>query len=350
MLIGISGTLSSGKTEVARYLTLQDFDVLALEEVNTNNGHSTITGHACPSNSFTNSDSHTVNHNLSFTLPIFKVFHSFEELLSYVTANWRRWFVVNINDLHVLRTLQKKPFFLHISIDAPIRLRYDRFIAKNKREVSLQEFIDASDESLYSPANPFVEINNQALINIINTSNSIESLHSRLSELNLLDSTRLRPTWDAYFMRLADLAALRSNCMKRRVGCVIVRDMRVIATGYNGTPRYLLNCNQGGCPRCNDGNLSGASLSTCLCLHAEENALLEAGRDRITGGQVTGISVLYCNTCPCLTCAIKIVQSSIREVVYAQSYSMDSESRKLLSDANVILRQYNPPPMGGIFI
>lgn len=350
MLIGISGTLSSGKTEVARYLTLQGFDVIALEEDNATNGHSKITSKSSSTNSFTNGDANAVSRSPSVTLPIFKVFHSFEELLSYVTANWRKRFVVNINDLNVLQTLQKKPFFLHISIDAPIKLRYDRFVAKNKRDVSLQEFIDVSDDSLYSPVNPFVEINNQALINIINTSNSIESLHSRLSELDLLDTTRLRPTWDAYFMRLADLAALRSNCMKRRVGCVIVRDMRVIATGYNGTPRYLLNCNQGGCPRCNDGNQSGASLTTCLCLHAEENALLEAGRDRITGGQVTGISVLYCNTCPCLTCAIKIVQSSIREVVYAQSYSMDSESRKLLSDANVILRQYNPPPMGGIFI
>lgn len=70
-------------------------------------------------------------------------------------------------------------------------------------------------------------------------------------------------------MHLADLAARRSNCMKRRVGCVLVRGGRVISTGYNGTPRGLQNCNEGGCPRCNIGEGSGQSLSSCLCMHAE---------------------------------------------------------------------------------
>ena len=76
----------------------------------------------------------------------------------------------------------------------------------------------------------------------------------------------------------------------------------------------------------------------------KKNALLEAGRDRIRGE-----SVLYCNTCPCLTCSIKIVQSGIREVVYAQSYSMDLQSHKVMSEANIILRQFHPPK-DGIFI
>lgn len=88
----------------------------------------------------------------------------------------------------------------------------------------------------------------------------------------------------------------------------------------------------------------GGGLSTCLCLHAEENALLEAGRDRIQGN-----GVLYCNTCPCLTCSIKIVQSGVKEVAYAQSYSMDTLSHKVMSEANIVLRQFQPPT-DGIFI
>lgn len=98
--------------------------------------------------------------------------------------------------------------------------------------------------------------------------------------------------------------------MKRRVGCVLVRERRVISTGYNGTPRHLANCNEGGCmreppgakmrrsqtdadlgPRCNRGDGGGVGLSTCLCIHAEENALLEAGRERIREG-----AILYCDT------------------------------------------------------
>lgn len=121
-------------------------------------------------------------------------------------------------------------------------------------------------------------------------------------------------------MTLSSLAARRSNCMKRRVGCVLVRSKRVISTGYNGTPRGLANCNEGGCARCNSAAEGGVGLSTCLCMHAEENALLEAGRERVGGG-----AILYCDTCPCLTCAIKIVQVGVVEVVYAEGYSMDTQ-------------------------
>lgn len=107
--------------------------------------------------------------------------------------------------------------------------------------------------------------------------------------------------------------------MKRQVGCLLVRRNRVIATGYNGTPRGVLNCNQGGCPRCNLGVAKcGQGLSECFCLHAEENAILEAGRDRIDNAD--GPCTLYCNTCPCLSCAKKIVQSGVKEVVYRLDY------------------------------
>ncbi|GAA6037246.1 hypothetical protein JCM8097_008641 [Rhodosporidiobolus ruineniae] len=173
----------------------------------------------------------------------------------------------------------------------------------------------------------------------------------------------LRPSWDSYFMLLASLASLRSNCMKRRVGAVLVRDKRVVSTGYNGTPRGVKNCGEGGCGRCNshtDGlgsadadaereggkeggfSRSGEALDECLCLHAEENALLEAGRERVSGGGTEG-AVLYCNTCPCLRCTVKIVQCGVREVVYSLSYSMDSASRRVMNEAGVGLRQVDMP-------
>lgn len=143
-------------------------------------------------------------------------------------------------------------------------------------------------------------------------------------------------------MTLASLASQRSNCMKRRVGCVLVHNSRIISTGYNGTPRNLRNCNEGGCARCNAANSAGGvALSTCLCLHAEENALLEAGRERIREG-----SVLYCDTCPCLTCSVKIAQVGVKEVVYSRSYNMDEASRAVLKEAGVGLRQFSPPRSG----
>lgn len=87
--------------------------------------------------------------------------------------------------------------------------------------------------------------------------------------------------------------------------------------------------------------LGGADLRNCLCIHAEENALLEAGRERVGDG-----AVLYCDTCPCLTCTIKIVQVGITEVVYSNSYYMDDEAAKIFQEAGVKLRQFLPPREG----
>ncbi|VVB56586.1 Dephospho-CoA kinase [uncultured archaeon] len=83
-----------------------------------------------------------------------------------------------------------------------------------------------------------------------------------------------RPTWDQYFMSIAQVISSRSNCMKRQVGAVIVRDKRIVSTGYNGTPRGVKNCNEGGCKRCNSFAESGTRLDECICSHAEENAIV----------------------------------------------------------------------------
>ncbi|EJU02617.1 hypothetical protein DACRYDRAFT_51191 [Dacryopinax primogenitus] len=179
-------------------------------------------------------------------------------------------------------------------------------------------------------------------VSVVNSFHSVRELEAHLDVLNLRDTERLRPGWDSYFMTLAHLASLRSNCMKRRVGAILVRSHRVISTGYNGTPRGLQNCADGGCARCNGSARSGQALEECLCLHAEENALLEAGRERVSGGE-GGAAVLYCNTCPCLRCSVKIVQTGVREVVYNLAYSMDEASARVFKEAGVALRQHCPP-------
>lgn len=130
-------------------------------------------------------------------------------------------------------------------------------------------------------------------LGVVNDFGTLHELHAHLASLDLPSHARLRPSWDTYFLSLCTLASLRSNCMKRRVGAVLVRSNRVLSTGYNGTPRGLRNCSEGGCARCNAGAEGGTKLDECLCLHAEENALLECGRER---GGAEG-TVLYCNTC-----------------------------------------------------
>ena len=226
-----------------------------------------------------------------------------------------------------------------VSVDAPLTVRWQRFQRRQPDEsLTLEDFVVRNDAHLFDYRTSVQHLISRATVRLLNTSSSLADLYAHLGKLDITDPDRLRPGWDTYFMALAALASQRSNCMKRRVGCVLVgRERRVISTGYNGTPRGLRNCAEGGCPRCNDGNSSGVGLATCLCIHAEENALLESGRERIRDG-----AVLYCDTCPCLTCSIKICQVGISEVVYAHGYSMDRETAAVFSQAGVKLRQFIP--------
>lgn len=279
------------------------------------------------------------------------------EILDYATKNFRSNLVVLCETLELLTTLEKRTFFVHLSVDASVGVRLKRAKQLSNRDNredennyinnEINKLITLLDEHDFTSES--IELREKSHFKLKIVGNTLETLEDRLNaalkrqiivfENKKIDNPEeanppLRPDWDTYFMRLATLAASRSNCMKRRVGCVIVRDFRVIATGYNGTPRHLTNCFNGGCPRCNQGD--SRNLHTCLCLHAEENALLEAGRDRV-GSNAT----LYCDTCPCLTCSVKIVQTGITEVVYSQSYSMDEESFKVLKAGGVKVRQFS---------
>lgn len=259
---------------------------------------------------------------------------SVADIIDCVTPRWRENFVVLIHSLEQLIAAERRPFFLHLTLDAPLSLRFERSGSKD-----LTQFVQASDKRVFQEDG--ARIFSRAQVALINGFETINKFEHALETLDIENPTRMRPDWDAYFMTIADLAAQRSNCMKRRVGCVVVREFRVVSTGYNGTPRGVPNCNQGGCKRCNSAQKSGAGLDACLCLHAEENALLEAGRDRLGA-----TSVLYCNTCPCLTCSIKIIQSGITEVIYSQKYSMDEQTAAVFKQAGIHLRQYHPPQQG----
>ncbi|CCH58929.1 hypothetical protein TBLA_0B00860 [Henningerozyma blattae CBS 6284] len=269
-------------------------------------------------------------------------------ILDYCTKNYTRNMVIKCDRLSLLETLSKRPFFVHLSIDASInfRLEYQKKTCTRLNDsFDMGIFLQALDDHDFQADAIELRERSDFKFKIINS--DVSSIDKRLEEaiaanVKILENSAsfnkisppLRPDWDSYFMKLATLAASRANCMKRRVGCVIVRDYRVIATGYNGTPRHLKNCFNGGCPRCNDGN--SKNLETCLCLHAEENALLEAGRDRVGPN-----AILYCDTCPCLTCSVKIVQIGIKEVVYSQNYSMDAHSFKVLKEGGVHIRQFS---------
>ena len=126
-----------------------------------------------------------------------------------------------------------------------------------------------------------------------------EFIAQSLRPFDFADKGLVRPGWDKYFVQLAFHVAQRTNCMKRAVGCVLVKDKRIVSTGYNGTVVGMTNCGEGGCERCN--TLVQGELETCVCIHAEENAVIEAGRKEASG------STAYITTFPCTGCAKKLI-------------------------------------------
>ena len=138
-------------------------------------------------------------------------------------------------------------------------------------------------------------------------------------------------------MLQAEIAKLRSNCLSRHIGAVIVKDNRQIATGYNGTPSGIKNCFEGGCPRCvarmNGEIKTGENLDRCLCTHAEANAIMQCALFGNAGS--TRGATMYSTLAPCVECSKMAISVGITRIVVMTDYSEDGT--KLLSEANIVL-------------
>jgi dCMP deaminase len=128
-----------------------------------------------------------------------------------------------------------------------------------------------------------------------------------------------RPGHDEYFIGIALAVRERANCLGQRVGAVLVQDKRIISTGYNGVPENMQNCDDGGCFRCTNRERfkSGTAYDLCICVHAEQNALLSAGR---FGSSSQGSS-LYTTTRPCFGCTKELLQAKIEAVYYIHDWT-----------------------------
>ena len=140
-----------------------------------------------------------------------------------------------------------------------------------------------------------------------------------------------RPSWDEYFMEMAELTAKRSSCLRRNVGAVIVKDKRAIATGYNGAPMGLAHCEEkGGCLRQQLGVPSGQRHELCRALHAEQNAIIQAAS---MGHAIEG-GTIYITHQPCVICAKMIVNSGIKRIVVKEGYP-DELAIEILDEAGL---------------
>jgi len=148
-----------------------------------------------------------------------------------------------------------------------------------------------------------------------------------------------RPTWDRYFMEIALLVSTRSTCVRRKVGAVLVKDKRILATGYNGSPSGLAHCEEVGCLRQRLDIPSGERHEICRGLHAEQNAIIQAA---LHGVSIKG-SKLYSTTFPCIICSKMLINAGIKEIIYGEGYP-DELSASLLEEAGMRLIKLEDGP------
>jgi len=144
-----------------------------------------------------------------------------------------------------------------------------------------------------------------------------------------------RPSWEEYFLNMSRLIAARSTCLRRSVGAVLVREKRILATGYNGAPAGLPHCEEVGCRRQELGIASGERQELCRGLHAEQNAIIQGA---LHGVSVRG-SILYCTTQPCVICAKMLINAGVVRIVYEGEYA-DELAREMLLEAGVALERF----------
>jgi len=251
----------------------------------------------------------------------------------------KNYVIDSIRNPYEVHALKKRKNFSLVCVSAVPEIRFERLKqrARENDPQTLEDFLVLEEkEAKGDEHTQNLDATAELADVIIDNNDSIDVLHEKVKEvIQALSRKTSRPDWDEYFMGIAKVVALRSSCIKRKVASVLVKDKRIVSTGYNGTPRGVKNCNEGGCPRCNSFAKSGSKLDECFCSHAEENAITQAAYH---GVNIKG-ATLYTTFSPCLMCTKMIINSGLVEVVYNHDYSVVKSAFLLLSEAGVKVRK-----------
>ena len=328
MLIGLTGRNAAGKGEVARYLQTKSFYYYSLSDVIRDEIRSR---RLQPTRDLLIVVGNELRQKYGAKILAERVLARIEDDKHYVIDSIR-----NPAEVEAFRAAKH---FKLIRIEAPQEVRFRRILARRRESdpKTLEEFIELEKREAEGDetSQNLVKVELMADHTLTN-GGPLERLYPQIDELLLrLLKEIQRPSWDQYFMNIAKVVASRSNCMKRKVAAIIVKDKRVISTGYNGTPRGTRNCNEGGCPRCNSLASSGTNLEECLCSHGEENAIVQASYHGVSLKD----AVIYTTFAPCLQCAKMIINSGICEVIYNMDYPLNQTAFQLFSEAGIFVRK-----------
>ena len=332
MIIGLTGENCSGKGMVADYLQKKSFYFYSLSDVIreelTSKG-TEITRDALIK------EGNNLRQKYGPSVLAVKTTAKLQTDKNYIIDSIRNPAEVN--------ELKKLTRFVLLKIFSAPENRFERMKERNREgdPKTLKEFLrveelEASNQnSAKQQLTACMRLADKTIVNDDQPENLYKKVDQLLQELQV-EKKKNRPDWDEYFMNIAKVVASRSNCMKRHVAAVIVKDKRIISTGYNGTPRGVTNCSEGGCPRCNQFVEGGTRLDECLCSHGEENAIVQAAYHGINIKDAS----LYTTFAPCLMCTKMIINAGIKEVVYNIDYPLNNTALSLYKEVAIKLRQF----------
>ncbi|MBU0532235.1 AAA family ATPase [Candidatus Micrarchaeota archaeon] len=332
MIIGLTGENCAGKSTVAEYLKKKSFYYFSLSDVIRE--ELKAEGKAVTREKLIVKGNELREHSGPGVLGR-KIAEKIQEDKNYV--------VDSIRNPAEVEELKKSGRFFLFYITAPAEVRFERVKARQREEdpqtydafIEIEKLEMKNEEKTKQNLKDTFVLAERTIVNDGSLRELQDKIDIALAETS--DEFKLhRPSWDDYFMGIAKVVASRGNCIKRKVAAIIVKDKRIISTGYNGTPRGTKNCSEGGCPRCNNFTESGKNLDECLCSHGEENAIVQASYHGISIKE----STLYTTFSPCLHCTKMIINAGIKEVVYNVDYPMSEQSVTLLREAGVKVRQH----------
>jgi dCMP deaminase len=331
MIIGLTGQNASGKGEVGKYLEEKGF----LYESLSNRIREELVKRSIEESreNLINLANELRERNGSGYLAL-KTLEKLEENKKYVVDSIR-----NPDEVNILKT---KEDFILINVEAPAEIRFERLKERGRTGDinSLKEFkdVETRENSENASAQRVKDVEAMSEI-IINNDSSLDNLHKKLDRLlKDLNKKYPRPSWDEYFLRIAESVGRRATCDRGMFGCVVAKDKHILVTGYVGAPKGLEHCDEVGHQMKTMVHEDGSESMHCVrTTHAEQNAICQAA---MLGIPLEG-STLYNKLTPCSTCAKLIINSGIKRVVCAKRYHAGKETEDLFKTAGIELVTFN---------
>ncbi len=331
MIIGITGPYCAGKDMAANYFLDKGFLHISLSDLIRNQMKKTKIAI-------------TRSNLIKYANSLRKKFGP--SVLARVAINSmlpnRNYIVSSIRNFFELEVLKSRKDFISILIEAPVKTRFERLLKRTdrKEDKKIKTFEEFKNSEQTEKSNDLEKQQLHLVFNnadiIIKNDSSLKVLDKKLDKFFKKYKPKLdkRPGWDDYFIHIMHALAARGTCDRGKSGALIVKNKRILSTGYVGSPAGLAHCDDIGhqfIKRINENET--ISLHCIRTTHAEANAIVQAARHGIS---VEG-ATLYCQMAPCYDCAKMIINAGIKRVVAERDYQASANSKKIFAKAGVKL-------------